>query len=225
VYVYRQVIAVHRRLHCGRNVRMSTQAEASRVLIDAEVALSGLMRTALEDQQYSDVAAIASVSERLRRLIESLETGTPTVREAAPSDRPGIDDRQQRAHLSRKVGGRTKYSRPAGYPRFERDGDRLVKIGWSKKKKGEYEHRAPRHVALALAKAVRSRNDTVEPFVMEAILPVIDQYPSYQVYVALAWLRASGTIRRKGADGYVADLERLTDEQLMSLWSTLPEHE
>jgi len=200
-------------------------AEARRVLMDAEVALSGLMRAALEDQQYSDIAAIASVSERLRRLIESFETGTPTVREAGPFYGSSIDDRQSGAHRARKVSGRTKHGRPAGYPRFERDGDRLVKIGWSKKKRGEYEHRAPRPVALALAEAVRSRDETVEPFVMEAILPAIDQYPSYQVYVALAWLRASGAIRRKGAGGYVADLERLTDEQLMSLWSALPEHE
>ena len=60
----------------------------------------------------------------------------------------------------------TRVGRPDGYPRrvrsrhktlprFERDGERIVKVSWSKRAKAEYEHRAPRDVVFSLLDAIR----------------------------------------------------------------------
>ena len=51
-----------------------------------------------------------------------------------------------------------------------------------------------------------------------------DGLPLYQVYVALAWLRNEGVLRRKGRDSYVvADRGRLEHQgALDELWARLP---
>jgi len=113
----------------------------------------------------------------------------------------------------------------AKYPRFERDGDKLVKVGWSKKKREQYEHRAPYEVVLACARHLASHALAGKVFAMENLLPVPDasggEIPAYQAYLTLAWLRQAGAVEKKGRDGYVLRDESLAGDGFDKLWASL----
>lgn len=115
---------------------------------------------------------------------------------------------------------------PSDYPRFEKDGRRLVKLGWSKKNKKAYEHRVPHETVVGFVHHLSSIVDQGQVFEVEKILPVRDssgdEIPAYQIYVTLAWLRESGAVEKKGRDGYVLRDGSLPDGGVDKYWESLP---
>lgn len=89
-----------------------------------------------------------------------------------------------------------------GYPKFFRRGEELVKVGWSKKERKEYTHRAPRSAVDATAAAVARVGANGKLFNGDALLPLKDAggeaVPDYQVYVSLAWLKEMGVVEQRG---------------------------
>ena len=187
---------------------MSDLEKALGILSDAEEALSTLMREALADQRYDDVATVAGATQLLTDLVGSLGSPPPSKQPSPRSNEKGPPS--------------------ASYPRFAKDGDRLVKVGWSTKARQEYEHRTHRKVVRVFARVVRDRPEAADCFTMDDVLPLTyagaKEIPSYQAYLALAWLRSVEAIRKDGRDGYRADLPKLSDQSLNGLWESLPKH-
>jgi hypothetical protein len=114
------------------------------------------------------------------------------------------------------------------YPRFVRESDALVKIGWSKRENSEYEHKAPHSVLLVLSRALQRLAAHRKRVTMDDLLPLQDsangsEVPSYQAYLCLAWLRTLRLIKQHGRQGYSlshggADLPSLVQKH----WDTLP---
>ena len=82
-----------------------------------------------------------------------------------------------------------------------------MKIGWSKKERSEYEHKAPRRVVDALTAAITPRSANGKLFTVDDLLPLKDpqdggDLPGYQVYVALAWLKSARLVKQHGRRGY-----------------------
>lgn len=156
-----------------------------------------------------DVHAPQSVEPRSRR--------TPAKRRSRRAKPRVSDGRESRA------------SRPDGLPRFLREADRLVKIGWSERDHRVYEHRAPRGTVFEFARLAHDKASDTTAFTMDDVLPLKDQAgkesPSYQAYLALAWLRTVGAIQRVGKDGYTAKRENLEREALEHLWNSLDARE
>ena len=93
------------------------------------------------------------------------------------------------------------------YPQFYRDGEALVKVGWSRKSREEYEHKAPKAAVLAVAAALADAGRAKRRITMEKVMPVRDaasnaDVPDYQVYVTLAWLRELNVVVQHGRQGY-----------------------
>ena len=111
------------------------------------------------------------------------------------------------------------------YPRFLRDQDNLVKIAWSKKKRKPYEHRAPKVIIHELLAAVRKQKGEGKLLQAADVLPLThgnsEEYPSYQPYLALTWLRQAGLIAKRGRSGYVLKSGVATPENIESLWTSL----
>jgi hypothetical protein len=96
-------------------------------------------------------------------------------------------------------------SRKNEYPKFLREGQSLVKIGWSKSDKKPYEHRAPKRVLDVLVAALLELGQGGRRFTTDELLPLRDgkdDIPSYQAYLTLAWLRAEHLVRQHGRQGY-----------------------
>jgi len=105
----------------------------------------------------------------------------------------------------RKMGGRK--GRKGAYPRFEIEGDQLIKIGWSKKQKREYSHKVPKDVFERVVKGMAAlARRSSGPFAVEDVIEIVGNeggnVPSYQMYVVLAFLRDRGCVEQKGREGY-----------------------
>jgi hypothetical protein len=205
---------------------------AAAVLSEAESALRRLMADGLESQMYAVVARIAGLTEQVAQL---------------RGDLTGFDDPVQGPAPAKSNGGRRAASSPSGlaashsgrhssspltterakYPRFERDGDKLVKIGWSDRDQRIYEHRAPKAVVVGVCEALSRRSARGRRFKMEEVLPELndlkESVPSYQGYLTLAWLRSEGVIDRDGKDGYRVKSGSLSVERIEELWESLSE--
>jgi len=131
---------------------------------------------------------------------------------------------RQKGVLTRGLRERLIQNLRTPYPQYLRDGERLVKRAWSKKERQPYEHKAPREVVTVLLTAIRKIKGEQRPFEAADIMPLLrenaEEYPSYQSYLALGWLRYAGAIA-KGRDGYL--LKRGWDaDRVAESWDALP---
>jgi len=115
------------------------------------------------------------------------------------------------------------------YPRFYRRGDELVRIGWSKKERKEYNHRAPRRAIDAVAAAVRELGTRGRMFTGDKLLPLKDptdgsRMADYQAYVALGWLKQLGIVEQHGRrSGYALIPGKQIDSTITAAWPELAE--
>jgi len=192
-----------------------------------------LIEDALRAGDYGEVSALADLANQLaaiaRRLpSDSVQEHAPTLVPAEPephrsrlnSDAAQVSD----ASVPGKVPGR-QAARRTEYPRFERDGERLTKLGWSKKDRRVYEHRATKEVVAAVSKQLSERT-TDGQFRMEDVVPFLSsdgsEIPSYQSYLTLAWLRHMGVVEKRGNDGYALLERSLDDERFEECWKATP---
>jgi hypothetical protein len=208
---------------------MNYRDRCIQALHGAESAIRTTIEEALATQAYSDVAFLAACADSLARLIHEIATGQV--------NQPVVTDPQQSVNAEPPAAaavaqpGSARSVRVAppsskrAYPWYMKDGDRLVKIAWSKKERKPYEHRAPRPIINILIEAIRKKKGDGKIFETAEVLPLKspsgEEYPSYQSYMALGWLRQVGAIAKKGRDGYVLR-PGITSNKLDSLWNAIP---
>lgn len=212
---------------------MDYRDRAIQAVAQAETTLQGLLQEAVATQSYRELAAVASAADAVSSVLKVLTNGTsgaaaPTASAPTQEDPPtgGIRLRTQEPETRRAA--RTKVilsTKRESYPRFLTDGDHLVKIAWSKSKKRPYEHRAPKQIVQELLSAIRKRKGEGQLFESSDILPLSngngEEYPSYQPYLALTWLRQAGVIAKRGRSGYILKPSVATPENIDRLWSSL----
>lgn len=207
---------------------MNTIHKALEVIARAEAELRELISESLAKQRYGDVREIAQLADRLAHLSPSREPqflGQPVGGGVPIKELSGEPVRSKRKPAERKKQAVVARGRKRSYPRFVRDGERLVKIGWSKKNRQEYEHRVPLSGVQGLVRHLAGSVKADKVFDIESLLPITDsggvEVPGYQVYVVIAWLREAGLIQRKGRDGYVlSDPEHLAG-RVDDLWNAI----
>lgn len=157
---------------------------------------------------YDMLARLGATARAISEITREWQSGPtgPNSSAAAPiasrpegAEQPGSDPGRPRGR-----GGRSPASR--AYPRFVRRGDELVKIGWSRKDRREYQHRAAHGVLAALRQTLLDSSKHRRLFTMEALERVLTVnklvVPGYQGYVWLAWLRTAGLVKQHGRQGY-----------------------
>jgi hypothetical protein len=196
-----------------------------------------LLRVAGEGD-YEQIAWLAELALRLRQIANHAIAGkSPTgvlagfnvhgeISEdsesaAPPNSANGAPERCKAKKLANSK------SKKATYPKFRRERDELVKIGWSKKEKAEYRHKAPKAVVLAVAEGLQKRGASGERYTFEELLPFRDrdtqmELPSYQAYLVLAWLRKEGLIVQHGRQGYSLPLNINLIDAVEERWKLLP---
>ena len=193
--------------------------------------LKAIILEAINTENYGDVASIARISTALSSFAQSVRT------EASPRDIGSNASAENLSEFVRSAAQPTEeedkplklslrgHSRREKYPQFLKDGDRLVKVAWSKKDRAPYEHRAPFSVVNALIAAVRETKGEGKVFQAIDVLPLMkphgEEYPSYQSYLALNWLREAGVISKKGREGYLLKAKAASAQKLEQLWAAL----
>lgn len=200
---------------------MSDRSRANDLVKRAETGLRELMGKALAEKRYRDLAAVAPLADGLAELLASASGAAETLTGSAASS---IAPRGVRT-ASPVAPGSRRPAKDDDYPRFKRDGDKLVKIAWSKKDRKPYEHRAPKATVFRVAEILCGVVRPGHVFRMDKLLPFKDtagkEFPSYQAYVALAWFRKMGAVEEKGKDGYAVVDGLLEREQLSETWQAL----
>jgi hypothetical protein len=204
----------------------TTNDQIRTILAKAETEIKSVIARELDAGNFSQVERIARIGDALSELAR-IGAGS-TLPTASRNTGPANNTVTMPAKRNTKPSKPRRSSKKASkYPRFERDGSRLIKIGWSKKSREEYEHRATREVAQAFARALWDTTEPGKTFTMEQVLPVQDssgdELPDYQSYLSLAWLRSEGAIEKMGRDGYVLIFQDMDTETFDTLWNQLPE--
>ena len=101
-----------------------------------------------------------------------------------------------------------------------------MKIGWSKKAKNEYRHKAPREVIDLLLDRLVQVGAPGHLFTTEDVFPLHgkgdSEVPSYQAYLALAWLKALGLVVQYGRQGYKLPTTTSIKPLIEREWDNLP---
>lgn len=201
---------------------MAASGEAAALLKGTVQGLNNIMQRAVSAGEYRYLPALAKTAQTLSGLAEQFDGPRPLLDIEAPkrltSKRPPSAS-SKRPPASRRPN--------AGYPKFRRDGDKLVKIGWSKSQRSEYEHRAPKVVAHVLFGSMSHLDKRQFPVPVEKLLPLTDpldntEIPPHQVYLALGWLKSEGIVRQHGRDGYSLAVNGDASKIVEQRWAALP---
>ena len=197
---------------------METTKKTLEILREAEKALADCASAMAGERDYNRATAALALADEMKQLVQRAEqlllqpdctAGVPPapLRSAGVSP-ASVGSSVESCSPSPLVGeGRVRGRKSRDYPKFFREGDSLVKVGWSKREKGEYEHKSPKAVLSILAAALAKAGERKRRFTMDDILPLKNpadgsELPDYQVYVCLAWLRHAGLVTQHGRKGY-----------------------
>lgn len=212
---------------------MDTAKRAAEVLRDTEQRLRDLMGEAVASGEYDMVVQLTELAKGVSALATWPEG--PPVSPVAKSAVQVVNTLPAPVPLQsgvpcRYAGKPTPRKRKDKrvYPRFYRQNDSLVKVAWSKREKKEYEHKAPWRVVEGLAAALTRQGANGRLFTSEDILPLSDvsdgsEVPSYQAYLALAWMRAEELLVQHGRRGYTVKNVSQFSEAVVTRWKQLPE--
>jgi len=210
-------------------IATNTEHDGSGLLDRAESALRQceeemqvLVADAASSSKYDEIDRLTAIARSLNEMALSAASAQRLDR---LSDTGGSTLSAPRRPLASR---RRKSVTMTDYPKFARDGDHLVKTGWSKKKREEYVHRASRRQAESIVTSLTDRWLANGVIPIDEILSTRDQddaeIPNYQVYLTLAWLRKGGLLERRGRNGYVVLDARELEGTFADLWSALPEY-
>jgi hypothetical protein len=213
---------------------METLNRARAVVEKAERELRQLLSEAAAAGEYDSVVTLADWARQLAAFGGQVPspvnlTAANGVAAVAPRQPavPAETSSSQRAPKGRSKKKAKRTSRNGDYPKFLREKDELVKIGWSKSEKAPYEHKAPKTVIGLLAQALIRAGRGGRRFSTDEILPLKQsagdgEVPSYQAYLALAWFRVESLVTQHGRQGYsLPEGINLTDEAERR-WGNLP---
>lgn len=195
--------------------------------LDAEA--RRLLTQAAAEGRFDDLSHLTPVAKDIAALAERWARGTrtpPAANKSVPEDEPRLElPPAEHSGTPRKT-SRTKKSE---YPQFVREKDDLVKVGWSVRDKGPYEHRVPKLVLEAVVQVVAKRGKSGHRFAMDEIIKDIatsagsGSFPSYQIYAAMSWLKWAGMVLQHGRQGYTVVRPQTFGSSVQTAWHSLPQ--
>lgn len=210
---------------------------ASKILRQCEQTLQTILQQAVQCSNYDLLQQVAywarcvgDLADEAEALaLESTESisgeSDASIRSLIDRSRPATSRNIEVPRSASKIASKPRKNH--AYPKFARRGDQLIKIGWSKKEKKEYQHKSPKHIAELLRDALFSSSEDSEVLSTDDLFPLYEQdgseVPSYQSYVCLAWFKSEGLVVQEGRQGYqVPSKENLADS-LATRWQSLSE--
>jgi hypothetical protein len=186
------------------------------ILRDAERQLQELMAAAAKEGDYSGVNALMDWAFQLKLLVDR------RGKEGRSEVRKNSSKQHLRTSRESKRNRQRKRSADRAYPKFVRDGDFLVKVGWSKSSREEYEHKAEKSDVFAVISAIAVAGSRGRSFQMEPLLPCknskSEKIPDYQAYLSLAWLRSLGLVEQQGRASYTIPMADSLQEDAGNQW-------
>ena len=205
---------------------MDTILQAAEILQRAERALQELLAKAATSGRYDDLIRLSDLAKEISRLVTKVRDVAPPQNPATANPDSLIPTTNASSTAEDQPLDRTRQKR-GSYPKFVRDGETIIKLGWSKTAKAEYEHKAPKLVLMHLVATLAKLPATKKRFAMDEILPLKEvgtgsDVPTYQAYLCLAWLRAVRIVTQHGRQGYSLTKKNAVDVRVEECWRQLP---
>lgn len=206
---------------------MGIPRQAIEPLRACEAQLRDAAVQSLQSQDYDSARSLMELAEHIAKLQDGTRNDSTRIEHAsefAPVGRQPPGDAGSATHGDVPSSRRSKQSK---YPQFRRSADRLVKVAWSKTQSEEYEHKAPKAAIDAVVSLLQSRGRPGRAVRVDDLMPVLDpstgeEFPAYQVYLVVAWLRQLGVLRRRGREGYEIAVKDLSPGVCEQRWHELP---
>lgn len=205
---------------------MATPQTIAEILAATLQALESLAHQKLADGDFDEVTRVASAASTIRcQMLRDPNSQLNTPSTEALDDGDSVVSATTGEARRRKSAARR---RPRGYPRFYKDDDRLVKVGWSKKNRCAYEHRAGKDAVYAVLDAIRHRLSNRRTFKVEDLSgptssgPKNAEVPQYVQYLVVAWLESCDILEKNGRDGYSKNASGLAGRTNADLWHDIP---
>lgn len=197
----------------------NTKEKIKSILINTEESVRKVIVKSAENGDYRGVDTARMIAVKIYELKMQLEESS-----ASPIITKEAVTKIRKAQRVKKKSKRRKGGK-SGYPKFEVRNGTLIRIGWSKKQKGEYTHKVPKVVFDVTVKAMaRLAKSGAGPFMAEEIIDRVnelsaDAVPSYQVYVVVGLLRKVGCIKQVGREGYGIPVD--VAEKAQDVWGKI----
>ena len=204
---------------------MQYRQTAIDVLRHAEEGLKSAIQQAVTAEDYPAVDELNSWVKTIKSLHSYATTAAPVALVSDVRSLPVAHASDGRPLPPGIAAARNKAKQ---YPKFFRQGDQLVKVGWSKKEREEYIHKAPYTSVLATANSIQKAATGKKVFSADKFFPVLSadgqaELPGYQAYLSLAWFRTLGLVDQKGRQGYMLKTAEPLAVQIEASWKTLEE--
>lgn len=191
------------------------------LLTETEKNLAQLASEAGATRDYDQATSLIEVARRIKQMAEQFDPDASKT-----ETRPISVGRTNGPRPGPQPNTPTRVRNKLGqYPKFLREGENLVKIGWSKSQRSDYEHKSPKRVLGVLCESLRSADG--KRIMMDKVLPLKDpvsgsHFPDYQSYLCLAWLRSAGLVVQHGRQGYSLPKGIELEKSVEALWADLP---
>jgi len=205
---------------------MDFDEQIGRALLTCNQELRHVVESALAEGEFDSVLRATSLLKGLAELEKSRIANAPRLASPPVSVLPREVTPASPTDGSSRHPAKAPTKSKTGYPRFRRDGEYLVKVGWSKKSRQEYEHRADFKVVRAVAEDLEDRLSGGRAVSVDELLPLVagedgEHIPSYQLYLVIAWLRSECLLNRIGRKGYTGATPNGLVAQAEQHWKTL----
>lgn len=162
---------------------MSFILRSNELLRGIEAELREIAQEALDTCDYGAAQSVLDLVQK----VSALHDGNPSRSHQDELATDDFDEQQEE---------------DAEFPRFEREHEKLVKIGWANNDAGEYRHRAQRHVIRLVLERLKSL-ETLGKEVRAADLKKFyhqdgSEVAPVQIQTVLSFLRDSGVVELSG---------------------------
>ncbi len=207
---------------------MGTYERVLKAAVDVANRIETQLNREFKKRNYAQLQPLGAEWERAQDLVKyitKIEGGSAAKARAnkqaasaeAPAEAPAepADEPQKRRRMPTKK----------GYPKFERQGDNLVKVEWKNDKKKEARQRVSYGTMSLLTQAISK--DTGESFKKTLLDEVTHadgkKVPNHQIHAILLWLQHIKAIERRRRGDYYSNLNKLSPSSLKSSFDNTPE--
>lgn len=189
------------------------------VLNRTELELQEVIASAAKGGDYKLIDLARRYAVQIHEMQTALNNSTnnPVSKAELKEDAPKVQMQASDISTSKK-----KKKKKSHYPKYEIEHNSLSRIGWSKKGKKEYSHKASKSIySLTVAAMEKLSKASAGPFMAEDIIAKVNDtadqpIPAYQIYVVIGYLKDRECIQQIGREGY--NIPTDIKEQSNSMW-------
>lgn len=203
---------------------MGTYAKVLKAAVDVAGRIETRLNREFKKGNYAQLQALGAEwakAQELVKFIAKIEGGASI---AKASGRPAVE--AAAAPKQAKAPQKRRRSPPRkDYPKFERQGDNLVKVEWNNAKKREARHRVSYATMSLLTQAIsKSTGESFKKTLLDGVAHADGKpVPNHQIHAILLWLQHIKAVTRKRRGDYFPNLNKLSPSSLKSSFDQTPE--